>query len=207
MLHAANFKPNLNVNVTSNATTGLQIDTNQHLAGLSVGAAATAKMTVSGNKVLVTKGLDLNATAKLDLNDNDLILDYTGASQLATIQALINSARAGRKLERHSVITSMPPGVSRSTTPPWEQLRRANTSRSMATVPPFDGESIDTTAVLLKYTYYGDTDFNGFVDFDDYVRTDAGFNLGRSGWVNGDFDGNGMVEFDDYVLLDLGFNT
>jgi hypothetical protein len=71
----------------------------------------------------------------------------------------------------------------------------------------FDGEAIDATAVLVKYTYYGDTDFNGRVNFDDYVRTDAGFNNHRSGWLNGDFDGNGIVNFDDYVLIDLAFNT
>jgi len=71
----------------------------------------------------------------------------------------------------------------------------------------FDGATIDSTAVLVKYTYYGDTDFNGTVDFDDYSRTDSGFNLGRTGWFNGDFDGNGVVDFDDYSLIDLAFNT
>ena len=58
----------------------------------------------------------------------------------------------------------------------------------------FAGEVIDTTAVLVKFTYYGDTDFNGVVDFDDYSRTDAGFNNNRTGWLNGDFDGNGNVD-------------
>ena len=71
----------------------------------------------------------------------------------------------------------------------------------------FDGQPIDNTTVLVKYTYYGDTDFNGTVNFDDYSRTDAGFNGGRSGWLNGDFDGNGAVNFDDYSLIDLAFNT
>jgi len=66
---------------------------------------------------------------------------------------------------------------------------------------------IDTTAVLVKYTYYGDTDFNGAVNFDDYSRTDNGFSTGKSGWLNGDFDGNGGVNFDDYALIDLAFNT
>ena len=61
--------------------------------------------------------------------------------------------------------------------------------------------------MLVKYTYYGDTDFNGVVDFDDYSRTDAGFNQHRTGWLNGDFDGNGVVDFDDYSLIDLAFNT
>jgi hypothetical protein len=59
----------------------------------------------------------------------------------------------------------------------------------------------------VKYTYYGDTDFNGVVNFDDYVRTDNGFNNHLSGWMNGDFDGNGQVNFDDYVLIDIAFNT
>jgi len=62
-------------------------------------------------------------------------------------------------------------------------------------------------AVLMKYTYYGDTDLNGVVNFDDYSRTDAGFNNTRSGWLNGDFDYNGVVNFDDYSLIDNAFNT
>jgi len=71
----------------------------------------------------------------------------------------------------------------------------------------FDGDPLDNSAVLVKYTYYGDTDFNGIVNFDDYARTDSGFLTQRSGWLNGDFDGNGVVNFDDYSLIDLAFNA
>ena len=39
----------------------------------------------------------------------------------------------------------------------------------------FSGHSIDTTAVLMKYTYYGDADFNGQVNFDDYAAWTTGF--------------------------------
>ena len=71
----------------------------------------------------------------------------------------------------------------------------------------FSSRTIDTTAVLVKYTYNGDTDFNGVVDFDDYSHTDSGFNGHKTGWLNGDFDGNGIVDFDDYSLIDLAFNS
>jgi hypothetical protein len=71
----------------------------------------------------------------------------------------------------------------------------------------FSGQSVDDTSVLVKYTWYGDSDFNGKVNFDDYVRTDNGFNNHLTGWLNGDFDLNGQVNFDDYVLIDLAFNT
>jgi hypothetical protein len=71
----------------------------------------------------------------------------------------------------------------------------------------FNGRAFAAGDTLVKYTYYGDTDFNGKVNFDDYVRTDNGFNNHLNGWKNGDFDGNGVVNFDDYVLIDLAFNT
>jgi len=61
--------------------------------------------------------------------------------------------------------------------------------------------------VLVKYTYYGDTQLSGDVNFDDYVRVDVGFNTGLTGWSNGDFNYSGAVNFDDYVLIDVGFNT
>src|SRR4029079_7317329 len=66
---------------------------------------------------------------------------------------------------------------------------------------------IDSSAVLVKYTWYGDTDLNGLVDFDDYSRIDAGFNNNRTGWENGDVDYNGIIDFDDYSLIDQAFNT
>jgi hypothetical protein len=109
----------------------------------------------------------------------------------------------------------MAPAASAAAAPPaptprirrWAQWKPRTTRRSTAPNATFDGQAIDTTAVLIKYTYYGDADFNGKVNFDDYVRTDSGFNNHKTGWTNGDFDGNGSVNFDDYVLVDLAFNT
>jgi hypothetical protein len=71
----------------------------------------------------------------------------------------------------------------------------------------FMGETVTGPAVLMRYTYYGDTDLNGVVNFDDYSRTDNGFNTGGSDWFHGDFDYNGNVNFDDYSLIDNAFNT
>ncbi|MBC8108189.1 MAG: PEP-CTERM sorting domain-containing protein, partial [Anaerolineae bacterium] len=71
----------------------------------------------------------------------------------------------------------------------------------------FDGFTVANSDVLVKFTYYGDVDFNGLVDFDDYSRIDAGFNNNRTGWANGDVDYNGIVDFDDYSLVDQAFNT
>ncbi|CAN5710043.1 hypothetical protein BH09PLA1_BH09PLA1_03190 [soil metagenome] len=61
--------------------------------------------------------------------------------------------------------------------------------------------------LLVKYTYYGDADLNGIVNFDDYSRIDNGYNNGGSDWSHGDFNYDGVVNFDDYALIDLAFNT
>jgi len=65
---------------------------------------------------------------------------------------------------------------------------------------------VDVLVKTIFQTRYGDTDLNGTINFDDYVRTDNGFNNHLAGWMNGDFDGNGQVNFDDYVIIDLNFN-
>jgi hypothetical protein len=150
--------------------------------------------------------LSLTGSAKLDLNDNDLLLDYTGASQLAGIQNLINAARNGGDWLGNG-ITSSSARTNPSQNTTLGAMEASDYDSVYGSGALFGGSDPDSTAVLVKYTYYGDTDFNGFVDGDDYSRSDSGFNLGFGGWLNGDFDGSGSVDGDDYSLLDLAFNT
>jgi len=122
------------------------------------------------------------------------------------VQAAINSARAGGAWTGIGITSSSAKNNSLHNT----TLAAIESNEFKSVYGPtalFGGHTVDDTAVLVKYTYYGDTDFNGIVNFDDYSRTDSGFNLHQTGWLNGDFDGNGSVNFDDYALIDLAFNT
>jgi hypothetical protein len=164
--------------------------------------SGNASLAPGGNRRVVSNSLSIPIGGVLDLSDNDLILDYTGASQLAAVQQLINLARGGG--------TWTGTGLTSSTARDNAQHNTTLGAMEATDYPggsTFDAEPLDGTAVLVKYTYYGDTDFNGRVNFDDYVRADNGFNNHLTGWLNGDFDGNGQVNFDDYVLIDLAFNT
>jgi hypothetical protein len=162
-------------------------------------------LTAGGGKVLRSAALSIPGTGKLDLNDNSLIVDYSGASKLTAIRTLINSGRAGGAWTGAGITSS----AAKNANPKNTTLGAIEASdfKSIYGDAPFQGQSIDSTTVLVQYTYYGDTDFNGAIDFDDYSRTDSGFNVHRTGWFNGDFDGNGVVDFDDYSLIDLAFNT
>jgi hypothetical protein len=196
----------INVNSDNSGTAVAHFEASQDLAVLSILNGGTAVMEPDGNRLLETGSLTVAASALLDLTDNDLILDYTGPSQLALVQAQINLARNFGAWDGFGITSS-----SAATNP------NANTTLGAMEASEYDsvygagslfsGIDPDDTAVLIKYTYYGDTDFNGFVDGDDYARTDSGFNLGLAGWLNGDADGNGFIDGDDYALIDLAFNT
>lgn len=72
--------------------------------------------------------------------------------------------------------------------------------------PPttFDGMSVASSDVLIKYTYMGDTNLDGVVNSADLANLNYGAAHGLSGWVNGDLNYDGVINSDDYSLFALG---
>ena len=197
---------NVRVNDDAAGIAEVHFNTTQDLASLDIFTGATVVMEQNGSRVIDTDALSIVGTGKLDLTDNDLIVDYAGASQLAAVTALINQGRNGGLWDGNG-ITSSTAGANPLHNTTLGRMEGSEFDAIYGAAALFSGRTVDATSVLVKYTYYGDADFNGVVNFDDYSRTDAGFNFGRTGWVNGDFDGNSIVNFDDYSLIDLAFNT
>ena len=163
----------------------------------SAGAGRTNKKTLDVGTVSLT------ASGIVDLNDNDMI--SRGSSRTA-VQNYVNAARHNGAWDLPGITSSAArDNPAHNTT--LGVLSGAEYSSMNAGTTQFNGRSFAGSDTLVKYTYYGDTDFNGRVNFDDYVRIDNGFNNHLTGWMNGDFDGNGQVNFDDYVLIDLAFNS
>src|SRR4051794_8547241 len=138
---------------------------------------------------------------KLDLNDGDLIVSGTIANQVRdmVVKGRNNGAWNGNGIASTYAGTHAGTGLGFMSGSEYRGIYGGTAT--------FDGAPVATSDVLIKHTYNGDTDFNGRVNFDDYVRVDNGFNNHLSGWMNGDFDYNGSVNFDDYVLIDFAFNN
>ena len=141
------------------------------------------------------------------MTDNDLLLDYSGASQLAAIQALINRAAPAARGR-----ASASPAPAPQSNPQHNTTLGAMEATSYDAIygagATFNGVDPDPTAVLVKYTYYGDADFNGDREVRRLQPHRRRLQLNnRTGWINGDYDGNGIVNFDDYSLIDLAFST
>jgi hypothetical protein len=179
-----------------------------NLAALSLGPGATAAVAApldpNDRSLLQSGPLTLAATARLDLNANDMVLHNTSAQQVQTWLAsgfangawngpgLISSAAPADPLHLHAI------GYLYNQNP-------YNPSKVIDS--QFDGQTVDTTDTLVKYTLYGDADLNGIVNVADYAMIDNGFNTRATGWTNGDFNYDNTINGDDYSLIDNAFNT
>ncbi len=159
-----------------------------NVAGISVTGTGTVLVPAvarSGalERVLVAGKVSIAAGARLDLSDNDMLV--TGMSETA-VRGLVAGGELtssyGNPLGGLAVITN-------------------SNGEGGVLYPVFDGQVATAGAVLVKYTYLGDTDLSGSVDATDLANTLAGMSGGLTGWVNGDFNYDGVVNGADVSLL------
>jgi autotransporter-associated beta strand protein len=188
-----------------------------NFSALVIGPGATAQVAnYSGGikNTLFTSGLSLSVTGKLDLGNNDLVVQN---GVLGTLTAEVAQGFNGGKWNGSAGIVSS--AAAADTTHLHALgiiLNTADGSTTLygGTLPAFDGASQSAaTDVLIKYTYYGDTNLDGKVDASDYSRIDAAYLADKSnptaltGWYNGDFNYDGVINGSDYTLIDNAFNT
>ncbi|HEY7091076.1 MAG TPA: hypothetical protein VH518_23465 [Tepidisphaeraceae bacterium] len=143
------------------------------------------------NRTVRTTSISIDSLSKLELSDNRAIVDYTGASPIASIQSLIRTGYAGG--------TWFGNGIS-SVSARFDATKALgygdNTVLGLTT---FYGHSVDSTSVLIKYTYFGDADLDGDADGVDIGTWATNFTgeLGGTGtkvWTQGDWDYDGDVD-------------
>jgi len=162
----------------------------QHLTGLTIAPGAAASLAANGNRFLLTGSLNLASTGKLDLADNDLIVN-TGS--FSTIRAaVLQGFGAGAAA-----------GITSSTSNGSQIL--ALFDNSLVGSATWNGQSISANAIVGKYTYFGDVNFDGQVTGDDYTIIDSNLNTtppAGLAWLSGDANLDGIVTGDDYTTID-----
>ena len=136
-------------------------------------------------------------TAKLDVTNNALVVDYTGASSpFDTIRAQVISAYNGGAWDGNG-ITSGNANASNFAVGYGE-------ASALAAVPPVFG-TVDSTAVLVRYTRYGDANLDGQVNLQDFNRLASNFGSTSGVWTQGDFNYDGNVNLQDFNRLASNF--
>jgi len=186
----------------ANPTT-VAFDTSQHLSSLTIEGSAKATLTAgSSGKFLRTRGLSITGDGVLDLADNDLILQSTSEDRETALAEVFHWIKSGRK--------GSSPAIASSAAAANDKTSLATTLNDKggtegAIYAQFDGEDVDTAAILVKYTWNGDANLDGVVNADDYFLVDSGFLTQAAGYRNGDLNYDGVVNADDYFLIDSAF--
>jgi autotransporter-associated beta strand protein len=148
----------------------------------------------------------------LDLSNNDLIIDYTGASPFADVQDMV---RAGFNFGDW-----LGKGVTSSTAA--NPLSNGNYALGVAENglltnpfgagdpndpnslnPQFDNQAVDNTTVLVKFTHRVDLDLDGLVTGNDAAVFNGSFSEGDGGatWQTGDVDYDGTWSSNDAAIF------
>jgi hypothetical protein len=156
----------------------------------------------SGTSKLTTLGI--NATGKLDLTNNDLVID--NGNLAAVTASLASGLDINGSYGNGSGITS-----SAFASNPNLNTVLGIAPNSELSLSSFSGQAVDANDLLIKYTYFGDSNLDGQVDtssdFDLYITgLTSGGSLG--GWLYGDFNYSGTVDSaTDFDLYITGLTT
>jgi len=133
--------------------------------------------------------LSINPAATLDLADNDLIVNS------GTFSAVKNLVLSG--------FGTSGPGIISSTSDGTQIL--ALFDNALVGGADWNGQTIAAGAIVGKYTFFGDVNFDGQVTGDDYTIIDSNLNttppVGME-WLSGDANLDGIVTGDDYTTID-----
>ncbi len=156
-------------------------------------------MTAGGNRVLQTGTLNLNSTGTLDLNDQDLVVDN------GNFNTLYGMVLAGYSPSPDTNVTGLISTTSQNTGGTAIIALFDNSLIGFADFPENSGNTIGANAVAGKYTYIGDTNYDGQVSAQDYTAIDA--NIGTSvplgvSWFYGDTNFDGNIDANDYTGVD-----
>jgi hypothetical protein len=166
---------------------------------ISISAGATA-IAPDGSKVLVTSSLSLTGSGMLNLANNDMIIHASTPSALRTVLASGYNSGAFNAA-----------GISSTYAPahPNQGFGAISGADYLALAPgqKFDGVTVASGDVLVKYTYLGDATLDGVININDYLQIDRGYAEGLKGWVNGDFNYDNTIDFRDYALIDAAMKA
>ncbi|HEY7088458.1 MAG TPA: hypothetical protein VH518_10240, partial [Tepidisphaeraceae bacterium] len=130
----------------------------------------------------VVHSLTIGAGGHMDLTNNSMVIDYTGAAT-PTLNSVRQSLSSGRLFNS---VTDF-------------NARLGYADNATLQLSTFAGVSVDTSSVLIKYTFTGDADLDGDADGVDIGTWATNFTgeLGGTGsaiWSQGDFDYDGDVD-------------
>lgn len=171
---------------------------------VALDSASTIQMLTKsqGGDTSVVNSLSISGGAVMDLADNALIVDYQGASSYASVRSAIISAYSPTSAAHWNG-----PGISSRVAASNASLYGVGYGEasdllglSGGATAAWQGQTVDSSAVLARFTLLGDADLSGSVNFFDLTRL-AAYYGGAGDWSWGDFNYDGQINFFDLTAL------
>lgn len=180
------------------------------------GAGTLAARHVRGGKLKVSEGtlrilagsgdagvskleeLSIESGATADLADSALMIDYQGASPIGPLRMLIATGSAGGAWNGTGLTSSAAQAVASGAAVHKTALGLGEASD--LGINQYAGLSLDSTSVVVLYTYFGDANLDGQVDITDLGSLATSWQS-PSVWTSGDFNYDGFTDITDLGLL------
>ncbi len=157
---------------------------NVRAAGLTINEGSvkiSAKSTAnSATGTSVVNNLSVASASQLDLTNNSLVIDYDSAG------TLVGDLR--QMLQSGKLTTSSSGG------------KLGYADNAVTGLATFSGQVVDSTSLLIKFTYGGDANLDGQVDISDLGALATAWQT-SSVWTGGDFGYSGFVDISDLGIL------
>jgi autotransporter-associated beta strand protein len=165
---------------------------------LIINTTASAQLTGDLPKAVTVSTLTTAGSGQLDVTDNSMVIK---GMTVAQVQAeIVKGFNAGQ----WNGVGGLTSSTAATALPAITAIGFA--SNGVLNKSEFRGVSgLDADDVLVKYTYYGDSDLNGATTLDDYTLFLNGYQTAGTTWVQGDYDYNGQVTLDDFTLFLAGY--
>jgi hypothetical protein len=152
--------------------------------------------TPAGTSIL--KALSIGTAGRLDLDNNDLLITYTGMTPYPTIRDYIIKG-----------LTFNTAGIISSAAQTAGNTVHAVVDNANLHLASWEGTPITDATIIVKYTLRGDATLDGSVNFNDLVKLAQNYNntTGTASWDMGDFNYDGNVDFNDLVGLAQNYNA
>jgi autotransporter-associated beta strand protein len=158
----------------------------------SVNVAGGTLSLATGIGATTINSLNISSPGRFDVNNNKLLITYTGASPVATIQSYLASGYSNGNWDGNGLDST---------------AASANYSYALGYADGADGvvAGLSSGQIEVVYTLYGDANLDGVVNGTDFAILASNFGQAEVGWDKGDFNYDGVVNGTDFALLAANF--
>jgi autotransporter-associated beta strand protein len=152
-----------------------------------------------------TGSMAIGASGKINLTQASAVIDYTGASPLSAILSALVSGYSAGAWTGNGIDSSAAASVAADGAELHKTAIGYADNAHLGLTDFATQSGLDATAILLRYTYYGDANLDASVDSVDFNLLASNFSGTSRTWDQGDFNFDGAVDSVDFNLLASNF--